>query len=80
VDAGIGSTIGCGNSYLGDIVGLKCEWLSSTSTMNEKYVEFIKEMTHYSNALRFCVEMSSLSLSPSLVVLDHLTQCFSRAH
>jgi hypothetical protein len=36
---------------------LKCEWLSTTSLISEKKIEYITKVTHMSIVLRFWVKM-----------------------
>jgi hypothetical protein len=47
----------CESHVYREIVGFKCEWFSLTSALNECSVEYIRDVTHISNALRFLMKM-----------------------
>jgi hypothetical protein len=53
------------------LLGFKCEWLSPTSIIYGKNVEFIRKVTHLPNALRFWVKMWCVFLSYGHEALSH---------
>jgi hypothetical protein len=53
------------------LLDFKCDWLSLTLIMNEKNVEYIREVTCILNDLKFRVEMKCLSYEPGTLLTDY---------
>lgn len=64
--------------YIYKLLGFKGEWFSPTSTMNEKNVEYIRDVTHKPNVLKFWVEMWRLPLFWSWSIVPLFLRSFPR--